>query len=388
MNIPIAKPDLKSEDIRLVSEVIESGWVVQGPKVKEFESLWCQFTGAKHSIAVSSCTTALHLALIAAGIKKGDKVLVPSFTWIATANAVEYTGATPVFCDIDLNTLNIDTGQVKKHISKGIKAIIPVHLFGLPADINSIKKAASKNNVIIIEDAACGFGSYINGAHVGSKSNFACFSFHPRKAITTGEGGMIVTNNDAAARKLRSLRDHGASISGKEGAKPYLLPNFEMLGYNYRLTDIQAALGIAQMKRAYSILKSRRRIAEKYNKGLADTGWLSLPIAETGLTHGYQSYVCLYKPEEIRTDNVKRIGKERNKFMQYLFDKGISTRPGTHAIHLLKYYSQKYNIKPENFPNSLIADKCSVAFPIFPSMTDEEINYIIKAIHDYRLCAV
>jgi perosamine synthetase len=387
MKIPIAKPDLNSDDMRQVAEVIESGWVVQGPKVREFENLWSKFTGAKHSIAVSSCTTALHLSLIAAGIKKGDKVIVPSFTWIATANAVEYTGATPVFCDIDLKTFNIDTRILENLITKSVKVILPVHLFGLPADINTIKSIAKANDVIIVEDAACGFGSYINGVHVGSAGDYGCFSFHPRKAITTGEGGMIVTSNDAAAVKLRSLRDHGASAAGKKTQKPYLLPEFGMLGYNYRLTDIQAALGIAQLKRATEIMKRRRKIAEEYNKDLSDISWLKLPAAASGFTHGYQSYVCLFKPEEISTCNVNKINKGRNKFMQYLSDKGISTRPGTHAVHLLKYYSQKYSINPEIFPNSLIADKCSIALPLFSGMTSEETNYIINVIHDYKICA-
>jgi dTDP-4-amino-4,6-dideoxygalactose transaminase len=388
MKIPIAKTSFTDEDFNGVRKVLESGWVVQGPRVKEFEDFWNLFTGSKNSVAVTSCTTALHLALIAAGIKAGDEVLVPAFTWVATANAVEYTGAIPVFCDVDLNTFNIDVTKIESRITKKTKAIIPVHLFGLAVEMDSVTAIAKKHNIKVIEDAACGFGTYYKEVHVGNFGDFGCFSFHPRKAITTGEGGMITTNNSAAAETLRSLRDHGASVSDlqrHEGNKPYLLPEFPHLGYNYRMTDIQASLGVSQMERAHAIYNRRNEIAKTLSDGLKEIEWLKLPTFGKDFKHGYQSYVCMFAPEEIKQSNVVEINSHRNKFMDYLLANGISTRPGTHAVHNLEYYAKKYSLKPTDFLNSYIADQCSISLPVFPGLKEEEIHYIIEKIQKYEI---
>jgi len=387
MKIPITKTSFLESDFVAVRQVLESGWVVQGPKVKEFEYIWCGFTGSRYSVAVTSCTTALHLSLIAAGVKQGDEVIIPSFTWIATANAVEYCGAKPVFCDIDLNTFNIDVFKAEMLITDKTKVIIPVHLFGLSADMDNIMELSRKHNLKVIEDAACGFGAFYKGNHTGNFGDFGCFSFHPRKAITTGEGGMITVNHEESEPLLRSLRDHGASISDLQrhaGMQPYLLPNFSNLGYNYRMTDIQAILGVMQMKRAIEILSKRTEVACRYDNGLKVIPFLQIPQYDIRFIHGYQSYVCLFKPEEINLNSYKKVNDARNKFMKYLLDKGISTRPGTHAVHIQNYYSGKYSISPEDYPNSLFADKCTVALPIFPSMTNEETDYVINTINNYK----
>lgn len=213
MKIPITKPFLGEDEQKAILESLESGWIVQGPKVDEFERLFGEFTGAKYAIATTSCTTALHLSLVALQIGSGDEVILPSFTFVATANAIEYTGAKPVFCDIDLETFNIDVGEIQKKITKKTKAIIPVHLFGLSADMNPIMEIANQHGLRVIEDAACGLGSYYHGTHVGNFGEVGCFSFHPRKAITTGEGGMILTGDPDLMVTFKSLRDHGASKS-------------------------------------------------------------------------------------------------------------------------------------------------------------------------------
>ena len=387
MKIPIAKTELTEQDLICVRKVLESGWVVQGPVVKEFESIWCKFTGSPYSIAVSSCTTALHLALLAAGIKKGDEVILPSFTWVATVNAVEYVGAIPVFCDIDISTYNIDVSKINNLVTSNTKAIIPVHLFGLAADMKSILEISNKYGLKVIEDSACGFGAFYKNVHTGNFGDFGCFSFHPRKAITTGEGGMLTVNKPEIADLLRSLRDHGASVSDlqrHEGNKPYFLPEFKHLGYNYRMTDIQASLGLSQMKRADSICSRRKEIADMYSELLKGIDWLILPSYGKDFRHGFQSYVCLFKPEIISESNILDINKQRNNFMEYLSCNGISTRPGTHSVHMLEYYRNKYKLEKTKFMNSYIADCCTVTLPLYQGLKTDEIEFITNKIKDYK----
>lgn len=385
--IPIARTSLTNKEISSVLSPLKSGWLVQGPKVKEFEEKWSQFTGAKNSIAVTSCTAALHLSLAAVGIKSGDEVIVPAFTWISTANVVEHLGGKVIFCDIDLDTFNIDVKQIKSKITNKTKAIIPVHLFGLPCDISIINEIAKKNGLKVIEDAACGFGSRYNSEHVGTFGDTGCFSFHPRKAITTGEGGMITTNNSKLAEKLRCLRDHGAALSDLErhhGAKPYLLANHTEAGFNQRMTDIQAALGSAQMDRAQEIVDERQRLASNYNKAFANLEWLRTPPTKINYDHGYQSYPCLLNPSKIEKNNlyndVKKINNQRNVWMESLLKEGISTRPATHAVHMLSFYKRKYNLKSDDFPNAFIANDCSISLPLFHGMTNEEQDCVITKV--------
>ncbi|MBI3500581.1 MAG: DegT/DnrJ/EryC1/StrS family aminotransferase [Bacteroidetes bacterium] len=375
--IQIAQPSLGEEEWNALREPVFSGWVTQGPKVKEFEKLFAGRHQVKHALAVSNCTTALHLALLAAGIKKGDEVILPSFTWVATANAVLYCNATPVFCDIDLSTFNMDVKKIKKKISRRTKAIIPVHLFGLCADIDEIKKIAP--HLLIIEDAACAAGAEYKGKPAGSLGTLGCFSFHPRKSITTGEGGMLTTNDDALAEKINSLRNHGASISEEQrhhGSKPYILPEFKMLGFNYRMTDLQGAVGAVQIKKLDDYIDERNKWANYYSSELKNIKWLKTPVVPKGYRHGWQSYVLLI--------DEKKSPMKRNEIMEELQQKGISTRPGTHAVHLLEFYAKKFNLKQKDFPSAYLADKFSMSIPLHNKMTEEDFIYVVKAIKSFK----
>jgi perosamine synthetase len=383
INVPIARTSLTEAEIESVLGPLRSGWLVQGPKVREFEEKWSAFTGSKHSIAVTSCTTGLHLSLAALGFGPGDEAIVPAFTWIATANVVEHLGGKVVFCDIDLNTFNLDVAQLESKITSRTKTILPVHLFGLAADMAEVNAIAEKHKLWVVEDAACGFGSRHLGQHVGTLGDTGCFSFHPRKAITTGEGGMITTQDDALAEKLRRLRDHGAAISDLQrhhGPRPYLLADHPDAGYNQRMTDLQAALGAAQMDRATDIIRERQRLAKRYDLAFATLPWLRTPAHCEGFEHGYQSYPCLFQPEPITPESISRINQARNAWMDNLQQAGISTRPATHAVHMLKFYREKYQLKPEDFPNAWAANDCSISLPLFHGMTEAEQSYVIEKV--------
>jgi perosamine synthetase len=385
MTIPITKPLFGREELEAVQKPLESGWVVQGPYVKQFEDAFNAFTGSRFSAATSSCTTALHLAVAALKLKPGDEVIVPAFTWVSTANVVEYMGAKPVFCDIDLATFNIATDQIEALITPRTVGLIPVHLFGLCADMNPILELARKHELWIVEDAACAFGASYNGRHAGTFGEMGCFSFHPRKSITTGEGGIITAQSAALDELVRSLRDHGASRSdfARHGASSaFLLAEYNLLGYNFRLTDIQAAVGCAQMGRAEFILAERSRRASAYDEVLKDVSWLNTPLVPKEYVHGYQAYVCLFNPETPTLDNVKRLNHQRDELMTRLEEKGIATRQGTHAAALVGYYSEKYGLRPEQFPNAYIAEHLSLTLPLYAQMTDAEQALVCSSLQE------
>lgn len=383
INVPIARTSLTEDEIQSVLAPLRSGWLVQGPKVREFEEKWSAFTGVKHSVAVTSCTTALHLSLAALGFGPGDEAIVPAFTWISTANVIEHLGGKVVFCDIDLNTFNLDPALLASKITSRTKAILPVHLFGMAAQMDAINQIAKQYGLWVVEDAACGFGSRYHGHHVGTLGDAACFSFHPRKAITTGEGGMITTHNSILAEKLRRLRDHGAAMSDLQrhlGAKPYLLADHPDAGYNQRMTDIQAALGAAQMDRAVEIIAERQRLAKVYDDAFKNLPWLKTPPTIDGLEHGYQSYACLFTPEPITLASIPIINKQRNAWMDRLQQAGVSTRPATHAVHMLQFYREKYGLKPDDFPNAWVANDCSISLPLFHGMSQAEQEHVIQQV--------
>ena len=371
-----------------VLEPLHSGWLVQGPKVREFEEKWSTFTGSDHSIAVTSCTSAMHLSLAALGFGPGDEAIVPAFTWISTANVVEHLGGKVVFCDIDLETFNMDVDQIETKITSRTKVIMPVHLFGLAADMDSVLAVARKYDLSVVEDAACGFGAKFKERHVGTFGDAGCFSFHPRKAITTGEGGMVTTNDDSLAEKIRRLRDHGAAMTDLQrhlGARPYLLADHPDAGYNQRMTDLQGALGSAQMDRASEIVSERRKLALNYDEAFSSLDWLQIPYKNSCYEHGYQSYPCMFMPNEVTSSPVEEINSIRNAWMDELQKSGVSTRPATHAVHMLSFYREKYRLSPENFPNARVADQCSISLPLFHGMKKNEQDFVIEKVLEYKL---
>ena len=380
MKIPITKPVFGPEERAAVQKPLETGWVVQGPFVAEFERKFSAFSGAEHAVATSSCTTAMHIAVAALGLKPGDEVIVPGFTWVSTPNVVEYLGATPVFCDIDLATFNIDVRHAASLVTPKTVGIFPVHLFGLCADMDPILDLARKHGLWVVEDAACGFNAWYKGRHCGSFGDMGCFSFHPRKAITTGEGGMITTASAGHAALSRSLRDHGASRSDHarhHASAAFLLAEYDRVGFNFRLTDIQAAVGSVQMDRAPWIGVERARVAARYDDALKRFDWLAPPVTPAGYAHGYQAYVCLFRPEAPTIANVDRLHERRNRLMLRLEERGVSTRQGTHAPVLQGFYRDKYRIAREAFPNSTIGDRLSLTLPLYPGMTVDEQSYVI-----------
>ena len=391
--IPITKTQFDSAEEQAVIDTLRSGWVVQGPRVAEFEKLFAGYTGSRYAIAASSCTTALHLTLVASGIGPGDSVIVPSLTYIATANAVEYAGAKPIFLDIDPVTFTLDVRKMesalKQNYSQAIKAIIPVSLFGLCADMPEINRIAKKYDLKVIEDAACGLGAYRGDRHAGTEASAAVFSLHPRKAISTGEGGMVTTDDDAIADAVRSLRNHGASTSDMErhiNKGGSLLPEFNVLGYNYRLTDIQGAIGVAQMAKADWIFSERRKIASRYDRLLKDVPGINTPTVPNGCVHAYQSYVCYYKfnpaqnAGELDWGRIDEANRERNQVMAALENEGIAVRQGTHAVHTLGYYQKKYGLHDRDFPYAYMADRLSMALPLYPGMAVEDQDRVVATL--------
>lgn len=373
--IPITKAIFDETDLALIQEPLKSGWVVQGPFVKDFEARFSEFTEAKHSIASSSCTTALHLAVAALGLKPGDEVLVPAFTWVATANCVEYMGAKPVFVDIDLETFNIDPDKIEAKITPRTKGIIPVHLFGLAADMGRVMEIAKRHRLWVVEDAACGFDSWYRGKHVGTFGEWGAFSFHPRKSITTGEGGMLTTASDELAALARSLRDHGATRSDFQRhhqKASFLLAEYPHVGYNFRMTDIQGALGVAQMQKAKRIMASRREGAARYDELLAGLPWLQLPFRHEDYVHGHQSYVCLFEPQNATLEAHESAFDRRNAVMTALEEQQIITRQGTHSAAHTRFYAETYGITPRDFPNSYIAERLTITLPLYAGMTADE----------------
>jgi len=374
--IAISLPSTGDEEWQATRDPLTSGWLTQGPKVAAFEKAFSERHQVKHALATTSCTTGLHLILAAAGIGAGDEVIVPAFTWVSTANVVIYCGATPVFVDVNPITNNILVEDLVKRITPKTKAVIAVHLFGLCADIPDIRSALPPE-ILLIEDCACAAGASLNGIPAGGLGDAGAFSFHPRKSITTGEGGMVTTNNDALAETANILRNHGASISEEQrhhGASPYLLPEFNLLGFNYRMTDLQGAVGLVQLGKLDKFITERQHWAEFYREQLADIPWLRMPWFPSNGNHAWQAFVTYVDPH--------KSPMPRNKIMEQLQSKGIATRPGTHAVHMLGYYRNAFGLKPDDFSGARACNDNTMAIPLHNRMTEEDYAYVVKALKE------
>jgi perosamine synthetase len=368
MNIPITKPMFGEAEERAVVEVLRLGWVVQGPKVAAFERLVADYVGVPEAVATSSCTTALHLALVLLGIGAGDEVIVPSFTFIATANVVLYTGATPVFVDIDPQTYNLDPDGVEAAITSRTKAIMPVHQIGLAADMDRLNAIAQRHGLAVIEDAAPALGATYKGKRVGGLGNATCLSFHPRKVITAGEGGMILTADQALANRARILRTHGMSLSDlqRHHATSVAIEEYHDLGYNYRMSDLHAAVGIQQMQKLDFMLMRRQQIAARYHEAFVNLDCVQLPFSSHDQPHSYQSYIIQLRSQAPKT---------REQVMQEMLEAGVAIRRGVMAIHLEPYYRQRF---PQvKLPVTEVAAQSTLLLPIYATMTDVEQEYVI-----------
>lgn len=362
--IPITRLSVGEDEALAAADAVRSGWLMQGKRVEAFENLVAEYVGARHAIAVSNATTALHLALIAAGVGPGDEVICPSFSFIASANSILHAGASPVFVDIDAKTYNIDPALIEAAITARTKAIMPVSQIGLPADLPAIREIAMRHGLKIVEDAAPSLGAAIGEARLGSLSDFTCFSFDARKILTMGEGGMITTDDDAAAERLRSIRAHGSSISSlqRHASTGGTFEEYRELGYNYKLTEIQAAIGIVQMAKVESFIAERRRLAARYNELLAGEASLVTPHEPAGLRHVYQSY------------SVRVCGKPRDAVMGAMAERAIATRR-VQAIHLEPLYR---NLMPNvSLPVTEAAAAETMLLPLFVGLADAEQDEVV-----------
>lgn len=351
-------------ELEEIAKVLETGFFTQGPVVERFEEQVTTFVGAKYGFATSSCTTALHLGLSALNIKPGDEVLVSDFTFPATANVVVQLGATPILVDIDLDTFTIDLQDMSKKITSRTRAIIPVDAFGLAADLGPIIDISKQHDIPVLEDAACALGATYKDDYCGNISTITCFSFHPRKSVTTGEGGMITTNNEAIAERLQILRNHG-------GVKTGVWYEYEEAGYNYRLSDIQGAMGLAQMEKLPLALERKRKLAEQLTSRLQAIPGIRTPIDPGWGAHSYQSYIILVDET-----------LDRDQIIKNLRAMGIECTLGTYALHDQPFYQRTFGYKTGQLANSHAAFTRTIALPFYAQMTEDDLNLLTEAVQE------
>jgi perosamine synthetase len=366
MEIPFHRPTLRGDEGQAVAEVIASGWLSQGPRVREFEAAFAERSGAAEAVAVSNCTTALQLALHVSGVGRGDEVIVPSMSFIATANAVWQCGATPVFGDVDPRTFNLDPASAERAITSRTKAIMPVHQLGLPADMDAFLDLSGRHGLALVEDAACAIGARHRGRPIGSLGPLACFSLHPRKVITTGEGGVITLQDAEVAARLRQLRQHAMDVSdlARHGARDVVIESYPERGWNYRMTDMQAALGLSQLELLDDILAERRRLAERYTAAVERIPSLEPPYEPGYAERTWQSYAVTLSPDA-------SIG--RNELMRRLLLDGVPTRRGVMAIHREPAYADSGAVLSQTDA----ASARSLLLPLFPGLTDTQQDHVI-----------
>jgi perosamine synthetase len=377
MEVPFARPSLTEADGAAVAEAVASGWVSQGPRVAAFEAAYAERVGAPDAVATTNCTTALHLALYVSGVGPGDEVIVPSLSFIATANAVWQCGATPVFADIDPLTYNLDPAAVERKLTPRTKAVVPVHQVGLPADMDGFLDLAERHRLVLVEDAACAVGALHRGRPIGSLGPPACFSFHPRKVITCGEGGMIAVHDPELADRLRRLRQHAMDRSAldRHRAREVVVEHYPEPGWNARMTDLQAAVGLRQLDVLDTILAERRRLARRYSDLLAGIPSLAVPETPGYAVRAWQSY-------PIRVGAGVRGGAEG--LMRSLLKDGIATRRGVMAIHLERAHRQS----GDDLPHTEAAARDVVLLPLFPGLADDAQAFVVERLAEHAVAGV
>ena len=373
MSVPLTQPVLGEEEERAVIDVLRSGWLVQGERVAEFERRVAELVGAPHAVATTSCTTALQLALEALELQPGDEVIMPSFTFVASANAIIHAGGIPRIVDVERETWNINPRDAERAVNRRTRAILPVDQFGLAADLEAVNRIADLHRLRVVEDAAPALGACIDGRHVGSISESTCFSFHPRKTITTAEGGMIVTTSEHIAERARLMRSHAASTSdlARHRSADVLIEEYDEAGFNFRMSDVHAAIGLAQIDRLPWLIERRRALAAAYDQAFAPLESVEVVSPPPGFLHTYQSY-CV-----VLTDASPM---NRADAMRALKEQGITTRRGCMAVHLEPYIVRRFGLT--RLPESERLAARSIAIPLFPTMTAEQQAYVVERVWD------
>ena len=367
MEVPFTRPSFRGDEGAAVGAAIASGWVSQGPRVRSFEAAFAARVGAAEAVATTNCTTALQLALYVSGVGPGDEVIVPSLSFVATANAVWQNGATPIFADVDRLTFNLDPAAVEAAVTTRTKAIMPVHQLGLPAEMDPLGAIAERHELAVVEDAACAIGARYRSRPIGSLGSLTCFSLHPRKVITTGEGGMITLQDRAVAERLRQLRQHAMDISdlARHGAQDVVTESYPERGWNARMTDIQAALGLCQLEQLDELLDERRRLAGRYTAALERIPHITPPFEPDYAERTWQSYAVWLSP---------RSPVGRTELMRRLLGDGIATRRGVMAIHREPAYARP----GAQLPNTEAVSEQTMMLPLFPGLSEGQQDYVLE----------